>query len=309
MCVDLTAVDYLDPSRRDRCPTASTPERFEVVVNLLDLARRPPPPRCGCRCPTTTPTLPSLFDVHPGTEAMEREAFDMFGIAFTDHPDLTRILMPEDWDGHPLRKDYDVGEHPRAVQGTTGPSMQRRVTVIARGRPSTSSARSSSRAQRADAPSELLREVGAVLRMSEAEAAAARPTLPGRPVDDDQTMIINMGPQHPQHPRRAAPHARAAGRDGAALQADHRLPAHRHGEDGRDAHVHAGRHQRHPHGLPQPDLQRAGLLDGDREAARHRRRHPRAGDVDPDAARASSTAWPATCCSWPPTAWTSARCR
>ncbi len=67
--------------------------------------------------PAGDATLPTLFDLHPGTEAMEREVFDMFGIAFDDHPDLTRILMPEDWEGHPLRKDYDVGAHPGAVQG------------------------------------------------------------------------------------------------------------------------------------------------------------------------------------------------
>jgi NADH-quinone oxidoreductase subunit C len=110
MCVDLTAVDYL--SFRDRTvPEGVTPERFEVVVNLLDLAARRRI-RLRVQVPDTDPTMPTLFDIHPGTEAMEREVFDMFGISFTGHPDPSRILMPEDWDGHPLRKDYEVGEIP-----------------------------------------------------------------------------------------------------------------------------------------------------------------------------------------------------
>ena len=56
--------------------------------------------------------MPSLFDLWPGSENLEREVFDMFGITFTDHPDMSRVLMPEDWVGHPLRKDYAVGAIP-----------------------------------------------------------------------------------------------------------------------------------------------------------------------------------------------------
>jgi NADH-quinone oxidoreductase subunit C len=110
MCVDITAVDYLLFMQRS-VPDEITPERFEVVVNLLDLANRRRL-RLRVQVPDSDPTLPTLFDLHPGTEAMEREVFDMFGIVFTDHPDPSRILMPEDWDGHPLRKDYEIGEIP-----------------------------------------------------------------------------------------------------------------------------------------------------------------------------------------------------
>ena len=116
MCVDVTAVDFITHPGRP-LPDGVAPERFEVVTNLLDLAagRRI---RVRVQVPESDPTVPTLFDVHPGTEAMEREVYDMFGIVFSDHPDLTRILMPEDWEGHPLRKDYDQGIIPVQFKGT-----------------------------------------------------------------------------------------------------------------------------------------------------------------------------------------------
>jgi NADH-quinone oxidoreductase subunit C len=110
MCIDLTGVDYLLHMDRP-LPDDVEAERFEVVVNLLDLSNRRRV-RLRVQVPESDPVVASLFDIHPGTEAMEREVFDMFGVRFDGHPDLTRILMPEDWEGHPLRKDYDVGQIP-----------------------------------------------------------------------------------------------------------------------------------------------------------------------------------------------------
>jgi NADH-quinone oxidoreductase subunit C len=115
MCVDLTAVDYLNHMAR-ALPDGVAAERFEVVVNLLDMAQRRRI-RLRVQIAESEPSLASLFDIHPGTEAMEREVFDMFGIAFDGHPDLSRILMPEDWIGHPLRKDYEIGEIPVQFKG------------------------------------------------------------------------------------------------------------------------------------------------------------------------------------------------
>jgi NADH-quinone oxidoreductase subunit C len=110
MCIDVTAVDYLVDPARD-LPEGITPERFEVVVNLLSMEQRARI-RLRVQVPASDPVVPSLFAVYPGTEAMEREVFDMFGIRFEGHPDLTRILMPEEWEGHPLRKDYPIGRVP-----------------------------------------------------------------------------------------------------------------------------------------------------------------------------------------------------
>lgn len=100
MFIDLCAVDYL---HRD--------PRFEVVVNLLSLD---PPARLRILTglPGDDPVAPSITGVFAGANFYERETYDLFGVTFEGHPDLTRILLPDDWVGHPLRKDVPVGAVP-----------------------------------------------------------------------------------------------------------------------------------------------------------------------------------------------------
>lgn len=101
VCVDVTAVDWL----RQR------PDRFEIVANLLSMQHRVRL-RMITTAPRQDPTVASLVPVWPGVNFPEREVYDMFGITFEGHPDLTRILMPDEWEGHPLRKDFGVGAVP-----------------------------------------------------------------------------------------------------------------------------------------------------------------------------------------------------
>ncbi len=119
MCVDLCAVDYLAFPHR-ALPEGVVATRFEVVVNLLSLSKVQRV-RVRVQAGDESPRVDSLFDLYPGTEAMEREAFDLFGVLFDGHPDLTRILMPEEWEGHPLRKDYAVGRVPVQFKSSPGP--------------------------------------------------------------------------------------------------------------------------------------------------------------------------------------------
>jgi len=116
LCLDVTAVDYLGFEPPRPLPAGIDAERFEVVVLLINAHDRSRV-RVRLQVPGDDHVVPSLFDVHPGTEACEREVFDMFGIRFEGHPDLTRILMPEDWVGHPLRKDYAIGAIPVQFKG------------------------------------------------------------------------------------------------------------------------------------------------------------------------------------------------
>ena len=118
-CSDLCAVDYLTHPGRT-LPEGVKAERFEVVVNLLSLSMRQRV-RIRVQVPENDPVVPTLTDIYSGTEAMEREAYDMVGIIFEGHPDLTRILMPDDWEGHPLRKYYGVGRVPVQFKEAPGP--------------------------------------------------------------------------------------------------------------------------------------------------------------------------------------------
>jgi NADH-quinone oxidoreductase subunit C len=88
----------------DRYPSEP---RFEVNYHLLSMPRKERL-RLKVRLPSDAAEVESLTSVWPGANFFEREIFDLFGIRFTGHPDLRRLLMPDDWEGHPLRKDYPV---------------------------------------------------------------------------------------------------------------------------------------------------------------------------------------------------------
>lgn len=119
-CADLCAVDYLGAAAQRHLPDGVEAGRFEVVVNLLSLARRERV-RLRVQVDGTDPRVASLYDLYPGVEAMEREAFDLMGVVFDGHPDLTRILLPDEWVGHPLRKEEPMGRIPVQFKGAPPP--------------------------------------------------------------------------------------------------------------------------------------------------------------------------------------------
>jgi NADH-quinone oxidoreductase subunit C len=97
--VEITAVDYLPHE-----------PRYEVVYHLLSMAHKHRV-RLKVRVAGNAAddgVVPTVQDIWPGAAWAEREVWDMFGIVFSGHPDLRRLLMPEDWEGHPARKDYPV---------------------------------------------------------------------------------------------------------------------------------------------------------------------------------------------------------
>ena len=100
-------------------------ERLHAVYHLTSMTYRRRL-RLEVSVTVEAPQIPSVCPVYPTADFHEREAWDMFGIEFTGHPGLTRILMPDDWDGHPQRKDYPLGGVPVEYKGAQIPPPDER---------------------------------------------------------------------------------------------------------------------------------------------------------------------------------------
>jgi NADH dehydrogenase I D subunit len=151
LCLFVSAIDQLD---------LGLSPRFEAVYQLYSTKHQH---RLRLKAPLSgePPTVDSVASIWPAADWHEREVFDLFGIHFRGHPEMRRILLPHDWVGHPLRKDYPLGGEP--VQFTVNP----------------------------DDPA--LEGLGSQVLDAPTKESDVPPWFSGR----DDTMIINMGPQHP----------------------------------------------------------------------------------------------------------------
>jgi NADH-quinone oxidoreductase subunit C len=118
MLLDIGGADY--PGREPR---------FDVVYHLLAAIGKPQRVRVLCGVPENDPAVPTMSDLWPAADWAEREVYDLFGIHFAGHPDLRRIQMPVEWEGHPLRKDYPLRGPAR--EKTPRPSFALKSNVAA----------------------------------------------------------------------------------------------------------------------------------------------------------------------------------
>ncbi len=162
LCLFVSAIDQLD---------LGVSPRFVAVYQLYSLKHRR---RLRLKAPLSgdRPIVDSVTQVWPAADWHERETFDLFGIQFRGHPEMRRILLPHDWLGHPLRKDYDIGAEP--VQFTVNPNDPA-LTLIGQ--------------QHLDAPS----QESDIPPWFQVRSAGVDGHDGGRPTH----MILNMGPQHP----------------------------------------------------------------------------------------------------------------
>jgi NADH-quinone oxidoreductase subunit C len=115
LCSSVSGVDYLGADRR----------RLHVSYHLTSMTYRRLV-RLEVAVPAEDPHVASVTSVYPTADWQERETYDMFGVVFEGHPNLTRILMPDDWEGHPQRKDYPLGGVPVEYKGAEIPPPDQR---------------------------------------------------------------------------------------------------------------------------------------------------------------------------------------
>ncbi len=115
LCSSVSGVDY----------GVDVPQRLHSVYHLTSMTYRRRI-RLEVALDIDDPHVPSVVEVYPTADWQEREAWDMFGIVYDGHPALTRILMPDDWDGHPQRKDYPLGGIPVEYKGAEIPPPDQR---------------------------------------------------------------------------------------------------------------------------------------------------------------------------------------
>jgi len=114
LLIDLTAVDYLHPKVCTKLVYWLRNATYLHQIRIVLYAER-------------EQAVPSIVDLWPGANWFEREVFDLFGVNFDGHPNLKRILMPDDWQGHPLRKDYPLTEEPVEFKHEAKPKIPSRV--------------------------------------------------------------------------------------------------------------------------------------------------------------------------------------
>ena len=116
MCTGVSGVHYPQEEGRE----------LHAVYHFLSITHGGRRMRVEVTAPDADPHIPSIVAIYPANDWHERETWDMFGIEFDGHPALTRILMPDDWPGHPQRKDYPLGGIPVEYKGATVPPPDQR---------------------------------------------------------------------------------------------------------------------------------------------------------------------------------------